>query len=195
MPGQLVTVATFDLVPKARLAQNILEQAGIKSVVTDENIVAMDWLFGNAVGWVKVQVFEEEAENAVAALEEALGSNDPVDEQSLSAEAEAATPEEGAEPREPPSAPSALASEPPAPDDAPVSERDEYARRFFLAAVFGLVIPLLWFYAIYLFLNAAFGEGALSSRSRSRLINGGVCLLVGSMMAFLLLQIFGDPFP
>ena len=42
MNQQLVTIATFDLVPKARLAQNVLEKAGIKAVVTDENVVSMD---------------------------------------------------------------------------------------------------------------------------------------------------------
>ena len=154
MAGKLVTIATFDAPAKARLAQNALTDAGIRATVADESTVTMDWLLGGAVGWVKVQVMDEDADRAVTVLEESLGTGDPVDAAALAAEAESAEPETGVEA---PPAPT------PAPDGAEpaASERDEYARRFFLAAVFGLVVPLLWFYAVYLFLNAAFGEGPL----------------------------------
>lgn len=185
MAGRLVTIATFDQPPKARLAQNALEAAGIKAAVADETTVAMDWLLGAAVGWVKVQVLEEDADRAVAVLEEALGPSDPVDAKALAAEAEAAEPEEGSEP-------------PPAPvqrdDEAepPPSERDEYARRFFLAAIFGLAVPLLWFYAVYLFLNAAFGEGPLSERGRGKLRIGVLLLALGAFMAYFLLWYSGS---
>lgn len=183
MTGNLVTVATFDQPPKARLAQNALEAAGIRATVADETTVAMDWLLGAAVGWVKVQVLEEDADRAVTVLEEALGPSDPVDEKALAAEAEAAPPEEGGE-KPPP--PTPRDDEP----DPPLSERDQYARRFFLAAVFGMTIPLLWFYAIYLFLNAAFGEGPLSDRGKRKLRLGVLAMVVGSGMALVALFAF-----
>lgn len=213
MPGRLVTIATFELPAKARLAQNVLEAAGIKSTVADEAIVSMDWLLGGAVGWVKVQVMEEDAERAVAALEESLGKDDePVDQEALAAEAEAAAKEDGEEPPEPsspqqtpkvwnqqPVVPSTQTAEPaPAPEDgaeAPRSERDEYVRRFFLASIFGLIVPLLWFYAVYLFLNAAFGEGPLSAQSRTKLRIGGALLALGFFVALFFIRLYGDPFP
>jgi hypothetical protein len=199
MPGQLVTIATFDLVPKARLAQNTLEKAGIKSVVTDENIVAMDWLFGNAVGWVKLQVLEEDAERAVAALEESLGtSGEPVDEESLAAEAMAANQEKDAESTqsrlESPrsldrmvgSSAVRLADATPTDETEPQpSERDQYAHRLFLSSVFSFIFPPLWFYGIYLFLNAQFGEGPISEHGRTELIRGALLLGAGLLFLFL----------
>jgi hypothetical protein len=177
MAGRLVTIATFDQPPKARLAQNALEEAGIKATVADETTVAMDWLLGAAVGWVKVQVLEEDADRAVTVLEEALGPSDPVDAKALEAEAETAEPEEGSAP--PPPSPRDDDPEP------PLSERDEYARRFYLSAVFGLVFVPLWFYAVYLFLNAAYGEGPLSDRSKRKLRLGVLAMMFGSCMAFI----------
>lgn len=205
MAGNLVTIATFDQPPKARLAHNALEAAGIRAVVTDETTVAMDWLLGNAVGWVKVQVLEEDAERAVTVLEESLGTG-PVDEEELAAEAEAA----GVEDDEPPERPrgrtsselgptaqapaAATGAAPPTEGEEPATERDEYTSRMFMAAIFGLVVPLLWFYAVYLFLNAAFGEGPLSPRSRTKLRAGGVILGLGFFTAYYLFRLYGDPF-
>jgi hypothetical protein len=68
MSKRLVTIATFDQAAQARLAQNALEAKGIKAMVSDENLVAMDWLLANAVGGVKVQVWEEDADSAVVVL-------------------------------------------------------------------------------------------------------------------------------
>jgi hypothetical protein len=172
MAGKLVTIATFDQPPKARLAQNALEEAGIKSTVADETTVAMDWLLGAAIGWVKVQVMEEDAERAVSVLEETLGKEEPIDEEALAAEAEAAAKEDESEPPEPtPPAPAGGVDE--SPEPVP-SERDEYARRGWLALVFGLVFHPLWIYAAYLFLNAAGGEGTLNNRSKNKLLAIGV---------------------
>jgi hypothetical protein len=199
MADKLVTIATFDQPPKARLAQNALEAAGIKSTIADETTVAMDWLLGAAIGWVKVQVLEEDAERAVVVLEESLGKDEPVDPEELAAEAEAAEREEDDRaPAEPSPAPKAAEPEPPEPTDEnsvpTTSERDEYTHRFFLAAIFGLIVPLVWFYAVYLFLNAAFGEGSLTPQNRNKLRIGGVILLFGAFMAYFLFQLYGDPF-
>jgi hypothetical protein len=69
MPAQLVTVATFDMAFKADLAKAALEEAGIASEVNDREIVAMDWLLLNAVGGVKLQVAEADAERALPVVE------------------------------------------------------------------------------------------------------------------------------
>ncbi|HUR53970.1 MAG TPA: DUF2007 domain-containing protein [Gemmataceae bacterium] len=94
MGKRMVTVASFDLAAQARLAENVLKEAGIPVAVADETIVAMDWLLSNAVGGIKVQVWEEDAERATRILEGELGPDDPIDEEQLAAEAEAAEPED-----------------------------------------------------------------------------------------------------
>lgn len=75
MDRRMTTIASFDLAPQAQLAKNALDAAGIPAVVADSEIVAMDWLISNAVGGVKVQVWEEDAERAAAVLAEALGDD------------------------------------------------------------------------------------------------------------------------
>jgi hypothetical protein len=182
MAGKLVTIATFDQPPKARLAQNALEAAGIKATVADENTIAMDWLLGAAIGWVKVQVLEEDAERAVAVLEETMGKEEPVGEEELAAEAESTAPDEDEPAPFPPARPAGAPAEEIA--EPKPSERDEYARRFFFAAVFSLVFGPLWFYAVYLFLNAAFGEGPISSRAKRKLFVGDAVIAFCSVTSY-----------
>jgi hypothetical protein len=200
MAGKLVTIARFDLAGQAHIAKNALEAAGIRSVLADEQIVAMDWLLSNAVGGIKVQVLEEDAERAVAMLDGALGSDEQVDEETMAAEAEAAE-KEGTDEMSEPVAPSTAAPTTPegtAAEEGPtamLSERDDYARRFFFAAFFGLIVPLLWFYAIYLFLNAAFGPGSLRPDNRYKLHIGVLLLALGFFTAMFLIWLYKDPFP
>ena len=192
MAGKLVTIARFDLAGQAHIAKNALEAAGIKSVLADEQTIAMDWLLSNAIGGIKVQVLEEDAERAVTALEESLGSDETVDEETMTAAAVAAGKEDIDAPLEPIAPPS---------DSPPTlagtdteesaagkpSERDEYARRLFLTSVFSVLVPPLWFYAIYLFLNAAFGEGSISERGRTDLRRGSAIMGAGLIALFAIL--------
>jgi len=183
MSSRLVTIATFDEPAKARLAQNALKDAAIQSVVADETLVSMDWLLSQAVGGVKVQVREEDSDRAVAALEGAFGKDGsglesaPVDIDQLTAEAEAETPEE-----EPPRLEDGEEREP---SYAPES-REDYVRRMVFAAMLGLFFPPVAFYALYLFLNAAFGEGELSTRGRLHLWIGGAMMLAGLLFVLFL---------
>lgn len=189
MADRLVTIATFYQAGEARLAQNALTAAGIKAAVADETVIQMDWLLANAVGGIKVQVREADAERAVAELERSFGADGegfgPADEAALAAEAEAADREDD-DPTEPEEAgPEAEA------DPLPVTgSRDEYARRLVLTGVFGVVIPPIWFYALYLLLNAAFGPGLLSARGRFDLIVGGLILVPGLVISVLAVSVF-----
>jgi hypothetical protein len=191
MDRRLVTVASFDQPPKARLVQNVLEAEGIQVAINDESLVAMDWLLSNAIGGVKVQVWEEDADRAVEILEREFGAEGgglgpvAIDADVLAAEAEAEEPEDGHREELP-------QVEGPGPSEAgspPEAERDACARRMVFVALVALALApfsLAWFvglfsfpfaaYAIYLFLNAAFGEGELSSRGRLNLIVGGLFL-------------------
>lgn len=167
----LVTIATFDQAAKARLAQNVLTEAGIRSAVADEATVSMDWLLGNAIGWIKLQVLENDADRAVAELErsfdehgEEVGTTDP---EELAREAEEApadedSPVEGALR----SVPETTADEEQDPESP--TEREQYAQRAFRAALFGLLVPLILFYALYLLQVVAFTEGRLDARASRR---------------------------
>ena len=92
MGRRLTTVAAFDEPVRANLARNVLEAAGIPVIISDSEIVAMDWLLSNAVGGIKVQVREEDAERAAAALaaefgDEAGHATDALDEDELTRQA------------------------------------------------------------------------------------------------------------
>lgn len=168
--------------------------------MSDENLVAMDWLLSSAIGGVKVQVWEADVEKAVATLESEFGENGEglhgkMTPEELAALAEAANPEDEL----PAATMSPIASEDPAeaaPNTTGLSEsREDYSRRFAFAAMLGLVIPLFTPYAIYLFLNTAFGEGSLTSRGKLRVFIG--CLMTcGAMiwLRFVRLGIFIDMF-
>jgi hypothetical protein len=186
MGTRLVTIAAFDQPAKARLAQNALQAAGIRAAVSDETVVAMDWLLSNAVGGVKVQVWEEDAERAVAELEQAFGPHGEgfgtVDPEQLAAEAVAARPEGNEEP-----APEDFASPAPATtatlgdEDAgeTLTERERYARRAYFASLFGLAVPVLLFYAVYLVLMAWSAEGDLRGRWRGRAVLAAAITAIG----------------
>ncbi len=59
-PSRWMTVATFWQPTEAHLARLKLESEEIDCVLIDENLVAMDWLYANAVGGIKLRVPESE---------------------------------------------------------------------------------------------------------------------------------------
>ena len=76
----LVVIAAFTSVHDALLAQNILDGAGIDSVLDDEHIVSMEWTLSNAVGGVKVLVPAHRVEEAWQVLaNEGLVSPEDID--------------------------------------------------------------------------------------------------------------------
>jgi hypothetical protein len=72
MPAELITLQQFRDVPEALLAKGKLESAGIACVLADGNLVRMDWLLSNAVGGIRLQVHEQDAESARALLDEPI---------------------------------------------------------------------------------------------------------------------------
>lgn len=69
MPDRLVPIATFVTPAQAAAARSALEAQGIASFLRDDNLVGMNWLLGNAVGYVKLLVSEPDAQRARALLE------------------------------------------------------------------------------------------------------------------------------
>ncbi len=61
-------VARFGSLGEAESARSALQAAGIDAVLADDEIVALNWLYSNAVGGVKVLVAEEDEERAAAIL-------------------------------------------------------------------------------------------------------------------------------
>jgi len=60
----MVTVATFDDMPSAHIALGRMHAEGIEAMLADENLVQTDWLYSIAVGGIKLQVDERDAEHA-----------------------------------------------------------------------------------------------------------------------------------
>jgi hypothetical protein len=80
MENELVTVATASNIIEAGLLRNQIEEEGIEVFLTDDNIVGTYGLLANAVGGIKIKVNSEDAEDALAILEEARAANASVDE-------------------------------------------------------------------------------------------------------------------
>lgn len=163
-------------------AKNALEAEGIAAVVTDAETVGMTWELSNAIGGAKVQVMERDAERAAEILEGHFGPDEEIDQEALAAEALASSPEEDEEhPEEP------VAEPVPTPEHAASEEtnyREECARRLFFTAWFGIMCGPVVFYALYLFLNAAFGNGPISTRGRFNTFVGGLVTAVGLALWF-----------
>jgi hypothetical protein len=171
MAGRLVTVATFDQVAQAHIAKNALEDAGIKAMIADENTVGMLWSVATAIGGVKVQVLEEDAETALAVLERELGPDEALpDDPPELAEHDQLKSDEQPQPAE---GQANTASQ----EEYPHTERDEYARRLFFMAWLGLVIFPVAFIAFYFLANALLGKGTLNPRSRFNTLVGGLVVL------------------
>jgi hypothetical protein len=69
MAGDLVTVGTFQFLPEAEAARLHLESEGIPAFLADAETVNMNWLLGNAIGYIKLQVPRAQAEAARDVLE------------------------------------------------------------------------------------------------------------------------------
>ena len=70
MEDQLVTVETYQFLPQAEAAKLQLEGNDIQVFLADAETVNMDWLLGNAIGNIKLQVPCDQVDKALALLEE-----------------------------------------------------------------------------------------------------------------------------
>jgi hypothetical protein len=74
-----VTVARFRDLSEALLAKAMLESAGIECFLADQDLVRMDWLYSNAIGGMRLQVKEEDADAATEILKQPIPSNFELD--------------------------------------------------------------------------------------------------------------------
>lgn len=70
MSEELVTIATTYDIVEAEFLRNHLEAQGFEVFIADDNIIGMFNLLANAVGGIKVKVSSEDAEDAMAYVEE-----------------------------------------------------------------------------------------------------------------------------
>jgi hypothetical protein len=68
--SELVTIRIFRDPPEALFAKTLLESSGIECCLTDENMIGLNWLISNAIGNMKLQVREEDAEAALEILDQ-----------------------------------------------------------------------------------------------------------------------------
>ncbi len=63
-------IASFTKADEAEMLRSFLEGSGIEATIRDDYTVTADWGLSNAVGGVKVDVADEDAERALALLRE-----------------------------------------------------------------------------------------------------------------------------
>jgi hypothetical protein len=64
MTTKLVKIAEYRFTQEADTAKMFLEAAGIPAFIEDAETLAMDWLLGNAIGYIKLKVPEDQVDRA-----------------------------------------------------------------------------------------------------------------------------------
>jgi hypothetical protein len=64
MDDRWVTIKTFDSPLEANLAKNLLEEAGLRTLLVGEEAVGMTWMLSNAVGGIRLQVVADDVARA-----------------------------------------------------------------------------------------------------------------------------------
>lgn len=185
MNVRLVTVATFDMLHKAELAKAALEDAGIRAEVNDAEVVSMDWLLLNAVGGVKVQVAEADAERALQVIEPFTRPGvfqQPVSDEELERQALAEPTEDEVRAMQ-----AAQGGGSDSGADDPRSERDNLASRAMWWMVGGLFCTPAWAVGVYYLLTASFRSGPLSANGRINLRVAGVIAFVTTLIILLVM--------
>jgi tetratricopeptide (TPR) repeat protein len=80
---ELVTVAVASWPAAAHILKGRLETEGIPAVLVDEEMVAVNWLMGTAIGWIKVKVAAEFSEEAMAILGTELATEEEWDDEDV----------------------------------------------------------------------------------------------------------------
>ena len=79
-PDRLEAVAAFSYLHEAEFARTSLKSEGIVTVIENENLIRLDWLYMNALGGLRLLVREEDAARAreiLASPETAIAPADP----------------------------------------------------------------------------------------------------------------------
>lgn len=74
---KIVVYQTFTDPNEAHIVKGLLDSYGIECFLSDENIVTLNALYSNAVGGVKLNVFEKDADRIESILNSENTPNDP----------------------------------------------------------------------------------------------------------------------
>jgi hypothetical protein len=69
---RMVTIRQIRDLPEALLAKSTLESAGVEAVLTDDNVIRLDWFWSNLLGGVKLSVGQGDVEDADEILEQPI---------------------------------------------------------------------------------------------------------------------------
>jgi len=196
---RLTTVATFLTPEDAEVARIDLESEGITTFLEGATVVGFAWIYGNAVGWIKLQVAEDDEERAREILSQHFDDSSPGAARSCpacgvevpanfgicwSCEASMDTSTAESLPQSPPRLSALPTTEhEDADSDAVTASGDAMAWRAFTAAVVGLLAcpPLLHIYSLWVLVRLAFQEKALSRKGQwifwlAAFVSMAVCL-------------------
>jgi hypothetical protein len=184
MADRLQTVATFSNLIVANMARNKLESAGIKAFLNDQEMAGGLWHLSGALGGVKLQVAESDAERAVDVLEQ-------------SGDDAAATSRHEDDPRSEQSALDEYSGGDPHADDSDDDDeieftpREQNADRVFRGSIVGVLFLPVQFFVLWLLLKILLSSERLSPAHRSRAVMGAwICVVSTSLWIFAL----GRPF-
>jgi Putative prokaryotic signal transducing protein len=184
MSNELITVATFADPIEANLVKNNLEAAGIRTYLANEESVDMLWHVGNAFGWIKVQVGNDDADAARVILGHNKSVMSTLDErvEDLPDATESLRvssvddEEQGGQDED-------VEDEP----EPTLSDREKNADRACRGAVVGLLFLPLQLYIFYLLLKIFVSREPLGDRGRRKALTAAVInlpLMIG--LCFLL---------
>ncbi len=171
----LKTVATFDTPTAAGFVRSRLEAEDIRVFTENLETVGVAWHLGNAVGGIKLQVFDEDAERAFAVLED-MNAHAPVRENDQPPAAEAHQEVPGRD----------IDGDEPKPTSA-----SELVNRALRCAILGMLFFPLQIYTLWLVGRIMFGDATLSPGDRTRFVAVLVlvCLIGAAMITILSLGV------
>ncbi len=155
--SRLATLETFPLPTEAGFVKNMLEAEGIHAYLADESTVGTMSYLSNAMGWVKIQVAEDDLSRANEILETHRQTVADLGPDVFIAEA-TSTSDTDAVANDPEC--SLTGNEPE--DDDIVDPMNELAWRALRAAVFGVICSPFAFYSAWLIGRLIFSKSELS---------------------------------
>ncbi|SRR5260370_23373089 len=80
MEEEIITLWRYRDLPEALIAKSKLDSEDLQCFLADENVVRLDWFWSNAVGGVRLQVANSDAESAFTLLAEEIPASFSADE-------------------------------------------------------------------------------------------------------------------
>lgn len=180
MSDNFRTIATFWMPVEAQLAKQLVEAEGIPSVLQGYETVSSDWLLGNAIGGIQLQVPEHRMQQAISALSEA----GPFGKRSL---LQPVTPTDHEQEMD------ASESDPDPYDDeplAPQTEREAQIDRFYKSSIVSWVFFPFSVYSFYVFLRIKIDDQPISPAYEHRLWMGALMQLPSLILVILILRLW-----